>query len=152
MDGIGGLWVGLVGCLSMDASLHGGSNGTIASDFGGRRYHSFTFKYTVVLAASGILDASDQGVWGVYGCIFSWRFQWHHRYRLLTSVAEVGCWSLIGPMEPPWKDASIDTPEALIGGPWGRRHHPSICMSIVMFLPRVILCTVTFTFWNYFKM
>ncbi len=25
--------------------------------------------------------ASDQGVWGVYGCTFSRRFQWHHRRR-----------------------------------------------------------------------
>ncbi len=29
-----------------------------------------------MLAGSG---TSDQDVWGVYGCNFSWRFQWHHR-------------------------------------------------------------------------
>ncbi len=29
----------------------------------------------LVLAASG---ATDQDMWDVYGCNFSWRFQWHH--------------------------------------------------------------------------
>ncbi len=36
------------------------------------------------LADSG---ASDQDVWGVYGCNFSWRFQWHHRRPWPTSAA-----------------------------------------------------------------
>ncbi len=40
-------------------------------------------RHYFVLAASG---ASDQDVWGVYGCNFSWRFQWHHRRPWSTSV------------------------------------------------------------------
>ncbi len=40
--------------------------------------------WALVLAASG---ASDQDVWGVYGCRFSWRFQWHHRRPWPTSGA-----------------------------------------------------------------
>ncbi len=35
-------------------------------------------------AASG---ASDQGVWGVYRCVLSWRFQWDHRRPCPTSAA-----------------------------------------------------------------
>jgi hypothetical protein len=38
----------------------------------------------LVLAASGV---SDQDVWDVYGCNFSWRFQWHHRRPWPTSAA-----------------------------------------------------------------
>jgi hypothetical protein len=34
-------------------------------------------RHYLVLAASG---ASDQDVWGVFGCNFSWQFQWHHRH------------------------------------------------------------------------
>ncbi len=41
-------------------------------------------RHYLVLAASG---ASDQDVWGVYGCNFSWRFQWHHRRLWPTSAA-----------------------------------------------------------------
>ena len=38
--------------------------------------HLVQTKTTVFsLVASG---ASDQDVWGLYGCNFSWRFQWHH--------------------------------------------------------------------------
>ncbi len=33
------------------------------------------------------LRASDQDVWDVYGCNFSWRFQWHHRRPWPTSAA-----------------------------------------------------------------
>jgi hypothetical protein len=40
---------------------------------------------TKTVAASG---ASDQDVWVVYGCNFSWRFQWHHR-RPLTPVINI---------------------------------------------------------------
>ncbi len=36
------------------------------------------------LAASGV---SDQDVWGVFGCNFSWRFQWQHRRPWPTSAA-----------------------------------------------------------------
>jgi hypothetical protein len=36
------------------------------------------------LAASGV---SDQDVWGVYGCNFSWWFQWHRRRPCLTLTA-----------------------------------------------------------------
>ncbi len=38
----------------------------------------------MVSAASG---ASDQGAWGVYRCVLSWRFQWDHRQPCPTSVA-----------------------------------------------------------------
>ncbi len=38
----------------------------------------------MVLGASGV---SDQGFWGVYRCIFSWRFQWDHRRPCPTSAA-----------------------------------------------------------------
>jgi hypothetical protein len=38
----------------------------------------------LVLAVS---EASDQDVWGAYGCNFSWRFQWHHRRPCPTSTA-----------------------------------------------------------------
>ncbi len=40
----------------------------------------------LVLAASG---ASDQDVWGAYGCNFSWRFQWHRfvPFNFLLSLA-----------------------------------------------------------------
>jgi hypothetical protein len=34
------------------------------------------------LAASG---ASDQDVWGIYGCIFPWRFQWYNRVSAAMS-------------------------------------------------------------------
>ncbi len=38
----------------------------------------------MVSAASG---ASDQGLWGLYRCVFSWRFQWDHRRPCPTSAA-----------------------------------------------------------------
>ncbi len=31
--------------------------------------------------------ASDQGVWGLYRCVLSWRFQWDHRRPCPTSAA-----------------------------------------------------------------
>ncbi len=37
----------------------------------------------------GTSGASDQGVWGVYGCVFSRRFQWDHRRPCPTSAAGV---------------------------------------------------------------
>ncbi len=43
-----------------------------------------SFWFEVVLAAPG---ASDQDVWGAYGCNFSWRFQWHHRRPCPASAA-----------------------------------------------------------------
>jgi hypothetical protein len=39
---------------------------------GGRQRYFKPKQHYLVLAASG---ASDQGVWGVFGCNFSWRFQ-----------------------------------------------------------------------------
>ncbi len=33
--------------------------------------------------------ASDQGVWGVYGSVFSWRFQWDHWQPCTISAAGV---------------------------------------------------------------
>ncbi len=37
----------------------------------------------------GGLRASNQGVWGVYGCIFSRRFQWDHRGLCSTTAVGV---------------------------------------------------------------
>ncbi len=51
----------------------------------GRQNYCKQKRHYLVLAASG---ASDQDVWGVYGCSFSWRFQWHHRRPWPTSAAE----------------------------------------------------------------
>jgi hypothetical protein len=58
--------------LSMDVSFQGGSNETIGGHVRLWRPELSLISLKVVLAASG---ASDQDVWGVYGCIFSWRFQ-----------------------------------------------------------------------------
>ncbi len=48
-------------------------------------------RHYLVLAASG---ASDQDVWGVFGCNYSWRFQWHHRrpWPNSAAVADFGGW------------------------------------------------------------
>jgi len=51
---------------------------------GGRQSYFKPKRHYLVLAASG---ASDQDVWGVFGCNFSWRFQWHHRRPWPTSAA-----------------------------------------------------------------
>ncbi len=40
----------------------------------------------MVLGASGV---SDHGVWGIYGCVFSRRFQWDHRRPCPTTAAGV---------------------------------------------------------------
>jgi hypothetical protein len=42
----------------------------------GRQNYCKPKRHYLVLATSG---ASDQDVWGVYGCNFLWRFQWHYR-------------------------------------------------------------------------
>jgi hypothetical protein len=52
----------------MDASFHGGSNQTIGGRVRLRQLEISPFWFEVVLAAS---EASNQGVWGVYGCVFS---------------------------------------------------------------------------------
>jgi hypothetical protein len=70
--------------VSMDTSFHGGSNETIGGHVRLRQPELLPFWFEVVLAASG---ASNQGVWGVYGCIFSWWYQWHHRRLRLTLAA-----------------------------------------------------------------
>ncbi len=51
---------------------------------GGRQNYFKPKWHYLVLAASG---ASDQDVWDVYGCNFSWQFQWHHRQPWPTSAA-----------------------------------------------------------------
>ncbi len=74
---------------------------TAVSDFGSWRYRHFDLKY-IVLAASG---ASDQSIWGVYECVFSWRFQWHYRLPCPTSVAgdiAVLVWSSYGGLMGLW--------------------------------------------------
>ncbi len=38
-----------------------------------------------VVSTTPASGASDQGIWGVFECAFSWRFQWHcidYRIRL----------------------------------------------------------------------
>jgi hypothetical protein len=49
-----------------------GTSHTLIRDPGGRQNYFKPKRHYLVLAASG---ASDQDVWGVYGCNFSWRFQ-----------------------------------------------------------------------------
>ncbi len=58
--------------VSMNTSFHGGSNETIGGRVRLRQPELLPFWFEVVLAAS---EASNQGVWGVYGCVFSWWFQ-----------------------------------------------------------------------------
>ena len=50
--------------VSLDASFHGGSNETIGGRVRLRRPEQLPFWY----------EASNQGVWGFYGCVFSWWF------------------------------------------------------------------------------
>jgi hypothetical protein len=50
----------------------------------GRQNYFKPKRWYLVLAASG---ASDQDVWGAFGCNFSWRFQWHHWRPCPTSAA-----------------------------------------------------------------
>jgi hypothetical protein len=58
-------------------------------NFGRRRCQPFCFE--VFLAASGV---SDQGVWGVYGCAFSWQFQWHYwRPRPTPAASDIAVFS-----------------------------------------------------------
>ncbi len=45
----------------------------------GRQNYCKPKRHYLVLAALG---ASDQDVWGVYGCNFSWQFQWHNSAAL----------------------------------------------------------------------
>ncbi len=70
--------------VSMNTSFHGGSNETIGGRVRLRRPELLPFWYEVVLAAPG---ASNQGVWSVYGCVFSWWFQWHHQRPRPTPAA-----------------------------------------------------------------
>jgi hypothetical protein len=49
-----------------------GTSHTLISGPGGCQNYFKPKRHYLVLAASG---ASDQDVWGVYGCNFSWRFQ-----------------------------------------------------------------------------
>ena len=61
-----------------------GTSPTLIRGPGGRQSYFKPKRHYLVLAASG---ASDQDVWGVFGCNFSWRFQWHHRRPWPTSAA-----------------------------------------------------------------
>ncbi len=58
--------------VSIDTSFHGGSNETFGTCVQLRRTEISPFWLEVVLAALGV---SNQVVWGVYGCVFSWWFQ-----------------------------------------------------------------------------
>jgi hypothetical protein len=53
--------------MSMNTYFHGGSNETIGGRVRLRRPELLPFWFKVVLEASG---AFNQGVWGVYGCVF----------------------------------------------------------------------------------
>jgi hypothetical protein len=53
--------------VSMNMSFHGGLNKPIGGRVRLRRPELLPFWFEVVLAASG---ASNQGIWGVYGCVF----------------------------------------------------------------------------------
>ncbi len=61
-----------------------GTSQTLIRGPGGRQSCFKPKLHYLVLAASG---ASDQDVCGVFGCNFSWRFQWHHRRPWPTSAA-----------------------------------------------------------------
>ncbi len=64
--------------LSLDKAMKtrkGISHALIRGPRGRQNYFKPKWHY-LGLAASG---ASDQDVWDVHGCNFSWRFQWHHR-------------------------------------------------------------------------
>jgi hypothetical protein len=70
--------------VSMDVSFQGDSNETNGGRVWLRR--PCPTLAAVVIADSvkscfGSLRASDRDVWGIYGCIFSWRFQWHYRHQ-----------------------------------------------------------------------
>ncbi len=75
----------------------------------GRQNYCKPKRLYLVLAASG---ASDQDVWGVYGCSFSWRFQWHHR-RLwplrrpeISPIYLLQLSPILGSSPPPWRPCS----------------------------------------------
>jgi hypothetical protein len=61
-----------------------GTSHTLIRGPGGRQNYFKPKWHYLVLAASGV---SDQDVGGVFGCNFSWRFQWHHRRPWPTSAA-----------------------------------------------------------------
>ncbi len=61
----------------------GTSHNLIRGPWGSQNYFKPKRHY-LVLVASG---ASDLDVWGVHGCNFSWRFQWHHWRPCLMSTA-----------------------------------------------------------------
>ncbi len=78
------------------------------------------------------------GVWGVYGSIFSWRFQWDHRQPCLTSaagdIADLVKSSFAGPQGPLirmcegclWMHLFMPfsmTPSAAMSDLGGRRYH-----------------------------
>ncbi len=72
--------------LSLDTSMktRKGTSNTLIRGPGGRQSYFKPKWHYSVLAASG---PSDQDVWGVFGCKFSRRFQWHHRRPWPTSAA-----------------------------------------------------------------
>jgi hypothetical protein len=70
--------------LSLEQPWKGAKAPQTPWDPWGRQNYCKPKQHYLVLAASG---ASDQDVWGVYGCNFSWRFQWHHRRPWPTSAA-----------------------------------------------------------------
>ncbi len=61
-----------------------GTSQTLIRGPWGRQSYFKPKRHYLVLAASG---ASDQDVWDVFGCNFSWRFQLHHRRPWPTSAA-----------------------------------------------------------------
>ncbi len=61
-----------------------GTSQTLIRGPGGRQSYFKPKQHYLVLVASG---TSDQDVWGVFGCNFSWQFQRHHRRQWLTLAA-----------------------------------------------------------------
>ncbi len=61
----------------------GTSHTLIRGPWGSQNFFKPKRHYLVLVASV----ASDLDVWGVYGCNFSWRFQWHHQRLCLTSTA-----------------------------------------------------------------
>jgi hypothetical protein len=97
----------------------------------------------MVWASSG---ASDQGVWGVYRCVLSWRFQWDHLRPCPTSVAGYivdlvkssfgslrGLWS--GRLRFPWMHLFKPVPmipSAVMSNIGGRIYHPLLTAAAIL--------------------
>ncbi len=88
----------------------------------GRQDYCKSKRHYLVLAASG---ASDQDVWGVYGCNFSWRFQWNHRRPWPTSTFSYP-WQLPTSMASLFLSPAINLSPVSLSPPRYQRHMRSL--------------------------